>query len=173
MKVRTHATTYNAPLMARILGEKTWGMIGRIIYFMLWPAIWVYLRASPPRTRVVIAYNGKILLLKDWLGDGSWSLPGGGLHYGEDAKYGAVREVLEETGLKLKISSLESRGTIYAKSAGVSVTLYCFSISLKHSPHIVLQRHEISDCVWIRPRDIVKLRTSSTVRRIVTEVAGE
>lgn len=170
--LRTHATTYNAPFMARILGERTWGVIGKVMYYSLWPAIWVYLRSMPPRTRVVIAYNGKILLLKDWLGDGSWSLPGGGLHRGEESKRGAIREVYEETGLKIKLSDLEPRGTIYAKSAGVSVTLHCFSVSLKQSPHITLQRHEISDCIWIRPRDVSKIKMNSTVRRIITEVAG-
>lgn len=171
--IRTHATTYNAPFMARMLGEKTWAIIGHIAYVVLWPAIWVYLRISPPRTRVVIAYNGKILLLKDWLSDGSWSLPGGGLHRGEDAKHGAIREVFEETGLKIKLSDLEARGTIYAKSASVSVTLHCFSLALKQSPHITLHRHEISDCMWIRPREVAKIKMSSTVRRIITEVAGD
>lgn len=139
---------------------------------LLWPAIWVYLRSSPPRTRVVIAYNGKILLLKDWLGDGSWSLPGGGLHRREDASKGAIREVLEETGLKIRVSDLESRGTIYSKAAGVSVTLHCFSTSLRKSPHIVLQRLEISDCIWTTPADIMKLKVSTTTRRIVTEVTA-
>ncbi len=35
-------------------------------------------------------------------GEGTWTMPGGKLHFQENLKEGAIREVLEETGIKVK-----------------------------------------------------------------------
>lgn len=35
-------------------------------------------------------------------GEGSWTMPGGKLHFQENLKEGAIREVFEETGIKVK-----------------------------------------------------------------------
>jgi 8-oxo-dGTP diphosphatase len=46
--------------------------------------------------------DGKVLLMREGesLG-GQWELPGGGLDFGEDIRKGFMREVQEETGLKV------------------------------------------------------------------------
>ncbi len=38
--------------------------------------------------------------------EGQWSIPGGGLDYGEAVRDGLLREIREETGLKIKILGL-------------------------------------------------------------------
>jgi len=40
-------------------------------------------------------------------GQGTWTMPGGKLDFGEDLKEAAIREVLEETGIKLKKENLK------------------------------------------------------------------
>lgn len=40
-------------------------------------------------------------------GEGTWTMPGGKLHYGESFEEGARREVLEETGLEISTDDLE------------------------------------------------------------------
>jgi ADP-ribose pyrophosphatase YjhB (NUDIX family) len=38
--------------------------------------------------------------------DGMWTLPGGGVHFGEDPRAAALRELAEETGLRGEIEEL-------------------------------------------------------------------
>jgi 8-oxo-dGTP diphosphatase len=42
----------------------------------------------------------------DWSGTGSWTLPGGGLEFGESPRAGVLRELAEETGLDGVIEGL-------------------------------------------------------------------
>jgi 8-oxo-dGTP diphosphatase len=70
--------------------------------------------AGPPEREVtrIGAYalcvdDGRILLTRiapgHWSGVGEWTLPGGGLDFGEDPRAGALRELTEETGLRGEI----------------------------------------------------------------------
>ena len=55
----------------------------------------------------VILRDGGILLCRVGpgnLGEGLWTLPGGGLDFGEPPEAGAIREVEEETGLVAEIT---------------------------------------------------------------------
>jgi 8-oxo-dGTP diphosphatase len=40
-------------------------------------------------------------------GEGTWTMPGGKLHYGESFEEGAKREVFEETGLDISVNDLQ------------------------------------------------------------------
>ena len=50
--------------------------------------------------------KGNQVLMVEHNGDQMWSLPGGGLHGGENVLEGLSREVLEETGQSIKPGSL-------------------------------------------------------------------
>ena len=65
---------------------------------------------------VMILRNGEVLLGErhcdpdkadsELHGEGTWTMPGGKLRFGESFEEGAVREVLEETGIAMKINDL-------------------------------------------------------------------
>lgn len=60
---------------------------------------------------VLLTEDDQILLcrLSDQANEpGCWTIPGGGLEYGEDPEAGARREVFEETGLHVEITDLVS-----------------------------------------------------------------
>ncbi|MHA1339677.1 MAG: NUDIX hydrolase [Promethearchaeota archaeon] len=70
------------------------------------------LRKYPVRPHVgvggVVIYDNKLLLIKRKFEPdaGKWAIPGGHLKLGEKTKDGAEREILEETGIKVKAKSL-------------------------------------------------------------------
>jgi bifunctional NMN adenylyltransferase/nudix hydrolase len=59
----------------------------------------------------LVTCSGQVLLIErgGLLGKGAWALPGGFLEPDETLKHGAVRELLEETGLKVSIQPTSSR----------------------------------------------------------------
>ena len=84
--------------------------------------------AAQRRTRVA-AYalctdeNDRILLVRiapGYPGAGHWTLPGGGLHFGEDPALGALRELTEETGLVGRIDGLAFVHSFLHSQAGES-----------------------------------------------------
>jgi 8-oxo-dGTP diphosphatase len=66
---------------------------------------------------VMVLRDGKVLLGQRHIdpakadselhGEGTWTMPGGKLHFGESFEEGARREVLEETGVVIKADDLE------------------------------------------------------------------
>ena len=68
---------------------------------------------KPRRTRIsayaVIVRDMRMLLVRcssDSDAPGQWTLPGGGIEFGEDPSHAAVREVREETGLDVALDTL-------------------------------------------------------------------
>ena len=61
--------------------------------------------------------NDKILLCRlsphVYIHAGHWTLPGGGIDFGEDPQDAVVREFVEETGLKVKVERLVAVDSLY------------------------------------------------------------
>jgi len=128
-------------------------LIGTIIFFCAWPAFFVYFKRGYGRTRVIIAHEGKVLVMKQWISAGKWSFPGGGLHRGEDAADGAAREVKEETSLQLDARQLRQVGTGTFRSYGLSYDFYVFTTGVG-SANVRAQRIEVSELTWVYPEEL-------------------
>jgi 8-oxo-dGTP diphosphatase len=113
---------------------------------------------------VMILKDSKVLLGKrhddpekadsELHGEGTWTMPGGKLHFGESFEEAASREVLEETGLKvdkskLKIISLSND----IKEDAHFVTIGFLCTEFKGQPK-VMEPDEITRWEWF---DINKL----------------
>ena len=94
-----------------------WTTLGRMMFWLTWPATWLYLHNSR-RTRIIVMHRGQILLTKGWLSNRDWALPGGGRHRHETMLKAARRELLEETGLDLPAVSFAPSGTFAADMRG-------------------------------------------------------
>ncbi len=127
--------------------NRIWSGLGRTIYFILYPILFVYLRINA-RTRVIIQKDKQILLVKPWLGSGEWDLPGGGLHFSESEVDGAIRETLEETGIELSPDILNPLENFRGKGF-LSYSLHIYSCKIAKEPKLKKQFIEIIDIRWV------------------------
>lgn len=127
---------------------KLWRLTGRIVFWLSWPLLLIYLRIGK-RTRVLIISGDSIVVLKGWLGQGKWDLPGGGLHHNEKSLDGAIREVYEETGLKLKTDQFKYLGNDCIKPHGLKFNYDKFIVNLSEQFALKPRRFEITDIAWM------------------------
>lgn len=127
--------------------------VGSVVFFCAWPAFYVYLKRGHNRTRVVLLHEDKVLVMKQWLSPGKWGLPGGGLHKGEAPAEGAVRELFEETALRLDPRQLLLVGTATHRQYGLSFEYHVFAAKVG-STKVRAQRIEVSELAWLRPGEL-------------------
>ncbi len=128
--------------------KKISDIFGRMLFWATWPLLYIYLRIGR-RTRVLIRHNDELLVVKGWLGSDNWIFPGGGLHRGEDPAEGAVREVFEETGLKLdpkRLTFIFEREIISPQK--MRFTCLVYGIDINSKPELKAPRHEITAISW-------------------------
>ena len=121
--------------------------LGRIAYWVIWPASWLYLRRSQ-RTRLLLVCQDEVLVVQNWLGDGRFGLPGGGLHSGEDPAAGVIREVREETGSTISLDRLQYLAVEPYRAHGFRYHCHYFAVQLAEKPTVRAQKFEIVAVAW-------------------------
>lgn len=121
---------------------------GILTFFAAWPAFFVYLRRME-RTRILVLDGDNILVSKNWISDGKWSLPGGGIHKGEPIIQGAIREMYEETGVELKSAQLRFFAKCRYRAYGHRFDFYCFIVRAEKPWKFSKQLHEIAELKWM------------------------
>lgn len=88
---------------------------------------------------VFVWKDGKFLLGKrvGKHGHGTWSVPGGYLEYGEEFEECAKREVMEETGVKIKnIRFYTTVNNVFRDEKSHSITIFVFSDWASGKPEV-------------------------------------
>ncbi|CAN5646879.1 hypothetical protein BH23PAT1_BH23PAT1_5240 [soil metagenome] len=146
------------------MNSRLWILVGRTAYWTSWPLLFVAVYFSK-RTRVLVTSGDKVLVVKGWLSDGGWNLPGGGLHMGEAAALGACRELKEETSISVLPEQLIHVHTKRVWEDGVSYTQILFTLKLQKPREVIRQKWELTDAAWISQRDLPE---NSQVSRTIT-----
>lgn len=141
-----------------------WRRVGRAIYYLSWPALYVYLRLGA-RTRVLVLVDGHVLLVQGWMSDGRWMLPGGGLHRRELPVDGVVRETAEEAGVMLRSGQLTNLGSEWCQSGGLKFYCHFFATTLSERPATRPQRGEIVAAQWFSLAELDRLPHRSEVEQ--------
>jgi len=122
----------------------------------------------------VMAPEGKLLMGKR-NSDNRWTNPGGSLNEGEDPLDGAIRELREETGIKVTPSKLKYLGSGKAKN-GHDKIIYVykydgrreFSVTHKHDPDDEVKGWKYIDISKGLPKK-VKKKLHSTKKNILLD----
>jgi len=131
-------------------------IVGRVIYLLAWPVSYVYLRSSH-RTRVVVSSKDKILVVKNIIGKNEWGLPGGGLHKNERSIDGAIRELYEETGIKMAASDLKpifENRQVSEDHASFYIDGYITNLKRLTVPTPITK--EIAEARWVDQEELLK-----------------
>ena len=118
-----------------------------IFYNILFKILGVYWHVFSPQTagvRVMIINNGKVLLVKHSYRDGYY-FPGGGIKKKEHLVDGAIREVFEETGIRVK--NLKLHG-VYRKDNHSDTKLVYFTDTIDGGDKIKIDNKEIIHAEW-------------------------
>lgn len=125
---------------------------------------------------VVTAPGNKTLMIYR---RGKWDLPKGKLDEGEDIQECALREVIEETGLREKIELGPEIGKTYHvyihESIQIFKTTYWFEMKVSKECPLVPQKEEnILEAAWIKEKDLSAcVRRSWNAVKEVLEQAGK
>ncbi len=133
---------YNADM------RKVWRRLGTLAFWLSWPGLWLYLRRTR-RTRLLLITEDKVLVVRAWLSDGRWQLPGGGLHAGENPEVGVVREVREETSAVLDPALLIPLGAEPFRSCGLRFYCHYYAAQARQMVPVVAKGPEIVDSRWL------------------------
>jgi 8-oxo-dGTP pyrophosphatase MutT (NUDIX family) len=117
---------------------------------------------------VAVMKDGKMLMGKR-RDNGKWTAPGGHLERGEDPLDGAVRELFEESGIKVDPKDLKFIKTITNKDNGYTVHGYRYDVddkistSMKNDPDNEVYRWHFKDTTTIPDKELHVPRTSGNV----------
>lgn len=126
-----------------------YSLIGRILYKVFRPVLYLFLKRSR-RVRVLMLYEGEVLLVRNWLSSQKWTVPGGGINKSETQLQAAKRELHEEIGLNIEETDFIALGE-YDNSNFVSD---CFLYQPKERCHILRNKAELIDANWFKVKNL-------------------
>jgi len=118
-------------------------------------------------TAVAVVFNkkGKMLIVKNAKA-GRWTLPGGQIDKGESHKQGAMREVFEETSLKISIGKKKTVTKRYSTKGRKCAMVYIATVKKGK----VELSHEHTDFDFVKPKKAMKKlinRHSNAVDKLI------
>lgn len=126
---------------------------GIIAFWLTWPALIGYMRLAE-RTRVLVVAGEKVLLVNNWYGDGTWSMPGGGKHRREEPVMAATRELHEEVDVALGIDQLKLLHKKRYHAKGFRYDCHYYVAELQ-KPIILRPRFpEVLNAEWVPIREL-------------------
>lgn len=130
---------------------------GRVIWRIIAPVATPILKDSCRARLILINQKGEILLVKNWISDGTWVLPGGGIKRKESAVNAVVRETREELGIKFsdhdakKLLKIEPK---MVESGGFRICMHPFWLQSHRRVDFKISRPALIDAKFFAFDDI-------------------
>ncbi len=109
---------------------------------------------------VFIEHNGEILLLlrQDHKPQGNtWSMPAGKVNKEEDLISALVREVGEETGIKIRSDLYSYNNAYQIRYPDFDYRYHIYHLIVEEKPVVALNTEENKEYIWITPREALEL----------------
>ena len=129
--------------------KKILGGIGTVVFWLMWPAWFVYFRNSGTRSRVLVVAGDEILLVQGLIGQKKYGLPGGGTKKNESVRASGARELNEELGIDIAESSLVRLGARMHRKYYLRYWTEYYVVQLAEKPELKLQKLEIFVADWV------------------------
>ena len=137
----------------RLIAGEMFSSFGRAIFRGIARVMSLVFKLGSKKDRVrVIVYrdDGKILLVRDRFSRQEWALPGGGVKHNESYEQAAVREALEEIGLKIHNLRYLAKANSHESYAKFSVRVF----AAHASDYDIKCNFEIMEARWLN-RDYI------------------
>ncbi|PID32026.1 hypothetical protein CR970_02655 [Candidatus Saccharibacteria bacterium] len=141
--------------------------LGRCTYWAIWPLLAAYMPLTR-RSRIILLHDEQVLLVRGWLSSGKLELPGGGVHFGEDPRSGALRELAEEVSLWLAPSDLVLLAHGRAPGA-FRYTYDLYLVYLSEYPQVRPQPPEVLHAQWLHVDDLLHSQQVDTATRYLVQ----
>ncbi len=109
----------------------------------------------------LMEYDGKILLLfrskKDGVEVGTWCPPGGKMESGETVTEAIIREIFEETGMRMESKDIQHLFRSFVRYPTFDFVWNTHRAILAELPRVILQQEEHSDFCWVTPEEALRL----------------
>lgn len=129
-------------------------VVSACIFWTTWPISYLRLARSERSRVLVIAGESEVLLLKSWHAPYKWTLPGGGIKYGEDVVASAARELYEETSMALGVEQFHSLEKASFVDRGLKFRCHFFVATVSKPFHIQPNPPEVLEVRWVSLHEI-------------------
>lgn len=142
-------------------------VLGKFTYHLLIPSLYLYgLVVKTPRPRLLFIHDTTVLLVRNWFGEQTWTLPGGGVIGKENEKQALAREIHEELGITIDSSLLTHFDTMpIQRIAPYRISIYILDTKVVPQS-LVVDKREIIEATWC-PLHKLPTNSSSELREIV------
>lgn len=122
----------------------------------------------------LVLHGGRVLLIKRRCepDKGLWALPGGLVNLGEKVVDAAVREIFEETGIKISIKRLIDVVDKISLDENGKVKYHFVIISFEGEPlsYDIKPSSEVEEAKWVDAEEIVSMELSDKTRELLVKI---
>ena len=129
---------------------------------------WAVLRPQVHGALVAIWHDGEILLVRNSYVR-YYSLPGGYVHRGETGRDAAIRELLEETGIRAAPSDLRILLDHQHQWEGKREHVEIFELDVPVRPTIKVDNREVIEAKFFPPKKALELELFEPLRRVIEQ----
>ena len=136
--------------------------VRRVLYKLAFPFAYFLLRRFRPHHPAaccLIERSGKVLLIQNTYGPGTWAYPGGRMKRGEAPEGAARREIREELGITLEEILYLGESRSLRRPGPARSRTFCFYFTAPASLEINPNKSEIKNWGWFSPEDFPEDRS--------------